>query len=350
MQSMLTVKTSKGSYPITISRGSLARAGELLELSRRVLIITDEGVPAEYAQAVARSSLSPTLVTLPTGEGTKSIAVFEKLLGVMLKESFTRRDCVVAVGGGVIGDLAGFVAASYMRGIDFYNIPTTLLSQVDSSIGGKVAVNLNGIKNCVGAFYPPSAVLIDPDVLKTLPARQISSGLAEALKMSCTHDPSLFSLFERGEATENIDNVILAALKIKKAVVEADEKESSLRRVLNFGHTVGHGIETLAGFDEEKIDARERGLYHGECVALGMLPMCGASVRARLLPILKALSLPTDCSLSKELVLDAMMHDKKAEKSGIGAVIVDEIGTFRFETLSREDFAARIAESFPNMI
>lgn len=350
MQSTLTVKTSKGSYPITVARGALAKAGALLNLSRRVLIVTDEGVPKAYAKAVADASLSPTLVTLPTGEGTKSIACFEKLLRVMLAEGFTRRDCVVAVGGGVIGDLAGFVASAYMRGIDFYNLPTTLLSQVDSSIGGKVAVNLGGIKNSVGAFYPPTAVLIDPDVLKTLPERQISSGLTEALKMSCTHDEALFSLFEKGEVRARLDEVILAALKIKKAVVEADEKESSLRRVLNFGHTVGHGIETLAGFDEEKNDAREEGLYHGECVALGMLPMCSSAVRARLIPILQSLSLPTDCLLPKEKVLDAMMHDKKAEEGGIGAVLVDEIGSFRFEKLTRDDFSLRITEAFPKMI
>ena len=345
----LTVKTSKGSYPITIERGALARVGELLTLSRRVLIVTDEGVPAEYARLVADASLAPTLVTLPTGEGTKSLRSFEKLLSVMLKEGFTRRDCVVAVGGGVIGDLAGFVASAYMRGIDFYNIPTTLLSQVDSSIGGKVAVNLDGIKNSVGAFYPPKAVVIDPDVLKTLPHRQIASGLAEALKMSVTHDKALFEIFKNGSAGERLDDVILAALKIKKAVVEADETESSLRRVLNFGHTVGHGIETLAGVPDDENDTREEGLYHGECIALGMIPMCSSAVREQLILILKNLNLPTSCDLEAEKVLDAMMHDKKAEKGGIGAVIVDEIGSFRFETLTREDFAVRIREALPEM-
>ena len=349
MQSTLTVKTSKGSYPITVARGALARVGELLDLSRRVLIVTDEGVPAEYAEAVRAVSLFPTVVTLPTGEGSKSFSRLEALCRVMLREGFGRHDCVVAVGGGVMGDLAGFAAASYMRGIDFYNIPTTLLSQVDSSIGGKVAVNLDGIKNCVGAFYPPKAVVIDPEVLKTLPPRQIASGLCEALKMACTHDPALFALFEAGAAEEKLDEVILAALKIKKAVVEEDEKEASLRRVLNFGHTVGHGIETLAGFDEAENDAREKGLYHGECVALGMLPMCAPPLRARLLPILASLGLPTACTLEKDKVLDAMMHDKKAEKNGIGAVLVDKIGSFRFETLSRDALAARIADAFPEM-
>lgn len=343
----LTVKTEKGTYPITVERGALCRIGEYLSLSRRVLIVTDDGVPAVYADAVVRASKDPTLVTLPRGEATKSFASLEKLATVMLRAGFTRHDCVVAVGGGVIGDLAGFAAATYMRGIDFYNIPTTLLSQVDSSIGGKVAVNLDGIKNAVGAFYPPSAVVIDPDVLTTLPERQISAGLTEALKMSVTHDEALFSLFETGVAKDRIDDVILAALSIKKAVVEEDEKETSLRRVLNFGHTVGHGIEALAGLDADKECGA--GLYHGECVALGMLPMCGDRLRARLLPILSGLGLPTDCALPMNSVLDAMMHDKKAASDGIQSVLSDEVGDFRFETLTREALAERIARAFPNM-
>lgn len=342
----LTVKTSQGEYPITVERGALSHVCELLDLSRRTLIVTDEGVPAAYVQAVAAAAKAPTVVTLPEGEATKSIASFERLLRVMLEGGFTRRDCVVAVGGGVIGDLAGFVASAYMRGVDFYNVPTTLLSQVDSSIGGKVAVNLDAIKNCVGAFYPPRAVVIDPDVLATLPRRQIASGLCEALKMSVTHDEALFTLFETGNAEAMLDEVILAALRIKRAVVESDEKETGLRRVLNFGHTVGHGIETQVGFDEATGDARRTGLYHGECVSLGMLPMSSPALRARLLPILKGLGLPTECTLSRDAILDAMLHDKKAVEGGIACVLCDGVGSFRFETLDREALAARIEDAF----
>lgn len=338
MQSTLTVKTSQGSYPITVKRGALAHVGELLSLDRRVLIVTDDGVPKEYAECVASACLSPTVIVLPQGEGTKSLASFELLLQTMLDNGFTRHDCVVAVGGGVVGDLAGFAASAYMRGIDFYNLPTTLLSQVDSSIGGKVAVNLGGIKNSVGAFYPPRAVVIDPDVLKTLPPRQRSSGLAEAVKMAATHDEALFEMFESGAWQSRLDEVILAALSIKRAVVEEDEKETGLRRVLNFGHTVGHGIEV-----------QENGLYHGECVALGMLPMCSSAVRARLVPVLEALGLPTSYSGDKTAVLDAVAHDKKAESTGVTAVIVDRIGSFRLEVLTKEDIAARIDEALPNI-
>ena len=344
----LTVRTAGGSYPITVGRGTLGAVGTLFSLDRRTLVVTDEGVPRAYAEAVASAAAKPLVVTVPTGEGSKSFAVLEMLCRKMLDAGFTRRDCVVAVGGGVVGDLAGFAASVYMRGIDFYNVPTTLLSQVDSSIGGKVAVNLDGIKNCVGAFYPPRAVLIDPDVLSTLPRRQISAGLCEALKMAATSGAALFSLFEEGNAEERLEEVIVAALNIKKSVVEEDEREAGLRRVLNFGHTVGHGIETLAGFDEnEATDARENGLYHGECVALGMLPMCSDAVRARLLPILRALALPTSTALPKDKILAALAHDKKAEATGIGTVFVDKIGSFRFETLTASEIGARMDTAFP---
>ena len=200
----------------------------------------------------------------------------------MLDAGFTRRDCVIAVGGGVVGDLSGFAASIYMRGIDFYNIPTTLLSQVDSSVGGKTAIDFEGVKNIVGAFYPPKAVLIDENVLSTLPLRQLNNGLAEALKMSMTSDRELFDIFENGNPYENIGTVIEKSLLIKTDVVNKDEKEQGLRRVLNFGHTIGHGIE-----------AEQAGrLYHGECVAIGMIPMCSTETAERLKRILAKLGLP----------------------------------------------------------
>ena len=340
---MLEVSLGERSYPIYVGEGLLSRAGEYMNLSRRVLIVTDEGVPREYAETVASLCEKPLIFTVKEGEGSKSFAVLEELCRAMLGGGFTRADAVVAVGGGVVGDLAGFAAASYMRGIDFYNIPTTLLSQVDSSIGGKVAVNLDSVKNAVGAFYQPRAVLIDPAVLKTLPARQISAGLAEALKMAACFDSALFELFERNPSvsTENVTKIIVSALKIKKDVVEKDEKESSLRRALNFGHTVGHGIESVLGVGE-----REDGLYHGECVALGMLPMCSPAVRARLLPILKNLALPTDCSVDANDIYRAVCHDKKAEGDLINAVFVEEIGTHEQRKVTAAELTALAREVF----
>ena len=315
---VLHMDLPQNGYDIILERGVLDRAGELLELDRRVLIVTDDGVPSQYASRVAAQCKEPTVVTVKTGEESKSFATLEQLCRTLLERGFTRTDCVVAVGGGVVGDLAGFAAASFMRGIDFYNIPTTVLSQVDSSIGGKVAINLDHIKNIVGAFHQPRRVLIDPDTLQTLPPRQIANGLSEAVKMSLTSDTELFALFESGRALEEIDRVIELSLRIKKAVVEQDEKENGLRRILNFGHTLGHGVES---------QAHQNGFYHGECVALGMLPMCAPSVRARLIPVLESLGLPTKIEGDLERMLESASHDKKASGNEISVVWVEEVGT-----------------------
>ena len=331
---ILNLDLPTGGYPIYMERGIIERAGEILSLNRKVLIVTDSGVPADYATRVAAQCKEAHIATVPEGEGSKSLSTLEVLLSVMLQNNFARTDCVIAVGGGVVGDLAGFAASTFMRGIDFYNVPTTVLSQVDSSIGGKVAVNFGGVKNVVGAFYQPKAVLIDSDVLATLPKRQIANGLAEAVKMALTSDAELFEIFERGEALQRIDTVIEYSLRIKKSVVEQDEKESGLRRILNFGHTLGHGIEA----------ASEGTLYHGECVALGMIPMCAPDVRARLLSVLQALDLPTQVEGDLETILNYTNHDKKCEGSAINAVFVDKIGSYRIEKMPLSSWQQYIRE------
>ena len=228
------VNLAERGYEINIDRGLIDKADELFNLNRRVLIITDSGVPREYAEKVLKASRDGDIVTVNQGESSKSAECFIRLLEKMVEMGMTRSDCVVAVGGGVVGDLAGFVAASYMRGVDFYNIPTTLLSQVDSSIGGKTAINLGGVKNIVGAFYQPKGVIIDPDLLKTLPKRQINNCLAEAIKMSLTSDENLFDFICENDVNENIEEIIIRSIKIKKAVVEADEREGGIRKILNF--------------------------------------------------------------------------------------------------------------------
>ncbi len=324
-------KATDESYEILIERGVLSKVGEMINLKRRVLVVTDSGVPAEYAQTVAAQCGSPYLLCIEQGEGSKSLDTFGRLLSVMLDASFTRRDCVVAVGGGVVGDISGFAASVYMRGIDFYNIPTTLLSQIDSSVGGKTAVNLSGVKNPVGSFYQPKKVMIDPDVLQTLDQRQFSSGLVEAIKMALTSDAQLFELIEQSENIRcDVDEVIARALTVKRNVVESDPKETGLRRVLNFGHTVGHAIEAYSNGT----------LYHGECVALGMLPMCAEEVRERLDRVLKKYNLPTEMTMSSEQLLPFMLHDKKAQSDGIVAVLTDHVGSFRFENMRAKDICA----------
>ena len=191
------------SYDITLERGTLRKAGEILNLRRKVMIVTDDGVPEQWPGTLAEQCEEAEIFRMQAGEKSKNLDTFREVLRRMLAFGMRRGDCVTAVGGGVPGDLAGFSAACYMRGIDFYNCPTTVLSQVDSSIGGKTAVDLDGIKNIVGAFYQPKAVLIDPDVLSTLPPRQTANGLAEAVKMALCFDEKGFELFEREDPSEH---------------------------------------------------------------------------------------------------------------------------------------------------
>lgn len=334
---IIPVNLPIGSYNITIERGVLKKAGSVLNLERRVLIVTDSGVPKEYAKTVAAQCKAPFIETVPMGEESKSLAVFEKLCSSLLEHGFTRSDCVVAVGGGVVGDLSGFVAASYMRGIDFYNIPTTVLSQVDSSVGGKTAVNFGKIKNIVGAFYQPKAVLIDPDTLSTLSERHFSNGLAEAVKMSLTFDKELFRLFEASDAHENIETIIERSVKSKRDVVEQDEKEAGLRKVLNFGHTMGHAIESV-----EELG----GLYHGECVALGMIPMCAPEIRERLIPVLKKLNLPTEYRGDMDKLIAAASHDKKFSGEKVTVITLPETERFEMEEWTTAELFERMKEFF----
>ena len=273
----------------------------------------------------------PLLFQEKYGLGEPSDEMVEAIYRDMPKE-VTR---VIAVGGGVMGDLAGFAAAVYMRGIDFYNIPTTLLSQVDSSIGGKVAVDMDGVKNVIGVFYQPQKVLIDPDTLNTLDRRQLSAGLAESIKMAATSDRTLFEKIEQSEKLEDIlDEVIEGSLRIKRDVVQQDPTEKGLRRVLNFGHTVGHAIES----------AMDGQWLHGECVAAGMLPMCSPKARQRIARVLEKYELPTHTDRTADELLSYIQHDKKAADGGVKAVCVDEIGSFVFRQMNLAEIAERVRQ------
>ncbi len=334
----LTLNLPDGSYKITIGKNILKEANEYMKLDRKVFILTDSGIPSEYSEAIKSQCADAMIYTVDSGEDSKSLSVMEEVLTQMMRFGLTRTDCAIAVGGGVVGDLCGFCAASYMRGIDFYNVPTTLLSQVDSSIGGKTAVNLGSVKNIVGAFYQPRAVLIDTEVLKTLSKRHFAAGLAESVKMALTSDGKLFEFFENNEITEdNLEDVIARSLEIKRRVVEEDEKECGLRKILNFGHTLGHGIEAAEGLS---------GLYHGECVSLGMLPVCSPLVRARLERVLDKLGLPTRWHGDIDAALDFISHDKKCSGDEVSVITVTEIGKFNIEKMSISEFKKLIKERF----
>ncbi len=320
---------------ITVERGCLARIGKLFNLDRRVLLVTDSGVPAEYVQSAAAQCKVPLCVALPHGEATKSLDTMRALCQKMLEAGFDRGDCVLALGGGMVGDIAGFAAACYMRGIDFYNVPTTLLAQVDSSVGGKTAANFCGVKNVLGAFHAPKAVAVDPDLLQTLDERQYKNGLAEAIKTAACLDEKLFFMFEHGVSTENIDEVIRRCIFAKMSIVEADEHENGARRVLNFGHTIGHAAESAA----------KGALFHGECVAMGMPPMCESSEgKQRLCAVLKKYGFELRFSGSEEAALAALEHDKKFADGKITAVVLKNIGEYEFVKMSIGEAKKRLGE------
>lgn len=331
---IIPVNIPSEEYEIVLERGSLEKASEYLNLNRKVLIVTDSGVPCEYANKVLSQCPEGVLVTLPEGEKSKNKDNLFHLFQVMIDNSFTRKDACIALGGGMCGDIAAFAASCYMRGIEFYNMPTTLLSQVDSSVGGKTAIDFAGIKNIIGSFYQPSKVIIDPNVLDTLDDRKFACGISEVIKMALCFDESLFELIEKSDSRSNIEEIIARSLRIKASVVEKDEKEAGLRKALNFGHTIGHGIESFSK------------LSHGEAVALGMLPMCSEKVRKRLIPVLKKENLPETTNISFDDIIEAVMHDKKSEGNKVTTVNVAEAGSFVFETDDRDSLAEKYKKVF----
>ena len=334
----LTMQLGNRSYDIIMKRGCLANLYQFINLSnRKVFILTDSGVPAQYAQSVLAQCPDGMVYTVPQGEGSKSLKVFGQVQQAMLDFNMTRKDLLVSVGGGVIGDLGGFCAATYMRGIDFVNCPTTTLSQVDSSIGGKTAIDLGETKNIVGAFWQPKVVLVDFDTLETLPRRHYVNGLAEAVKMGLIADPELFALFEQGKPEDNIEQIIYRSLRVKKNVVEQDEREQGQRACLNFGHTIGHGIEAVKGIRGR----RTNGLFHGECVALGTLPMIEDKALAkRARAAYRSLGLPVRTGVDKKKVLAYMQHDKKSRGDTITVIKVPGLGCWRADRIPTSELPA----------
>ena len=259
-------------YKIFISKNAISKKnlGPLLKDHNKVLIISDNGVPSgirNKVQSIAKNFSKVFLVILTKGEQSKSIQNFQKILNFLADNNFDRTDIIIAVGGGVVGDISGYVASSYLRGIQFVQIPTTLLAQVDSSVGGKTAINISAGKNLVGAFYNPKSVLIDTSVLESLPEREYKAGLAEVVKYGLIKNKYLFSLLKNNPQkvmlmNKNIiEDVIFESIKTKAEIVSKDEKENGIRALLNFGHTFGHAIEAHGKYKK---------ILHGEAVAKGM--------------------------------------------------------------------------------
>ena len=324
MQMIVNLKDK--SYPILIEQGAILDIKKIIDTDRKIAIISDEQVP-EYLIGIIKSQCPNHFVLrFPQGETSKNFQQYEELLRKCIEHDMTRKDAIVAIGGGVTGDLAGFVAASYMRGIDFYNIPTTLLAQVDSSVGGKVAIDVDSYKNIIAAFHQPKAVLIDPNILSTLSRRQIHNGLVESLKMGLTCDVQLVELFEQD--TLDIPQIIERSINVKRQVVEQDEKESGLRKILNFGHTIGHAIEGAYGLDS---------YLHGECVAMGMLFFIeDQPLKDRVLSIYKRLDLPKIPDYDIDTLMSYIQHDKKSSAQTVSIVKVRQAGTFEIEEMTYE--------------
>lgn len=348
---MRTVRVDLGerSYDISIERGVLNEAGPMMKalgLRGRAAVVTNPTVGALYGDALAASlrgaGIEPVVMTVPDGEEYKSLEVASGLFDSLVENRFERTSPVVALGGGVIGDLAGFVAATYLRGVPFVQVPTTLLSQVDSSVGGKTGVNHPKGKNLIGAFYQPKAVFIDPDVLRTLDEREIKAGLAEVIKYGVIRDEPFFAFLEENAGRlllpgDEIISAIERSCAIKAEVVGKDELEGGLRAILNFGHTFGHAIEALSGYGTFR---------HGEAVAIGMVMAASLAGRLggdrecarRIGALLKRLGMPyAPPPISPAAFIEAMRLDKKVSGGRIRFILPSRMGEVFLREVGEEE-------------
>ena len=337
----LSIDLGERSYDILIGRGLRKRAGELLKATfdpSRVVVITHPSINSLYGEEVTKNFVAQgwetDIIEVPEGESSKNLSQAEKLYDHLLELNCDRKSVLVALGGGVIGDLVGFVAATYQRGIPFIQMPTTLLSQVDSSVGGKTAVNHPKGKNMIGAFYQPRLVIADLETLRTLPQKEYRAGLAEIVKYGVIADAKLFEFLETHYKKilnldfECLSHIIETSCSIKARVVEKDERESHYRMILNFGHTLGHAFEALTQYSR---------FIHGEAVAIGMvcaaelshsMGKCSKEVPNRLKTLLNNLGLPVEMpELDSTAVIESLYHDKKTMDHKIKFILVKDIGS-----------------------
>ena len=344
----LTVNTSKR-YTIRIERGALDQLGaycaSMFAPGKKAVVITDTHVAPLYLERVSTSlrnaGFDVTSCAFPAGEPSKRLSTIEGIYGHMAQAHITRSDFAVALGGGVTGDMAGFAAASYMRGIPFVQVPTTLLSQVDSSVGGKTGVDLPQGKNLVGAFWQPSFVLIDPDTLNTLSPHFFADGMGEVIKYGCIKSRALFDLLiETEDITSIMEDVIYRCVDIKRDVVERDEFDTGERALLNFGHTFGHALEKLHQY---------QGLSHGAAVGIGMVMMARLGEKAgftapgtadKIAAALEKYHLPVHSDLPLSQIVEATASDKKSTGSSINLVLLKDIGESFVHKVARSDLAA----------
>ncbi len=346
-----TVRVNVGTgYDVTIGRGIIDCCGQLLSGlldTRRVVVVTDSNVQPLYLERVVRSleadGFTVTSYAFEAGELSKNIATLGGILEFFAQSGLTRKDCAIALGGGVVGDITGFAAGCYMRGIDYIQMPTTMLAAIDSSVGGKTAIDLETGKNLAGLFIQPKAVLCDVDCMSTLSPEIYSDGLAEAVKTGILSDPELFAMFERGEAADNPEIVIDRCVRYKAGVVEQDEKETGLRKMLNLGHTPAHAIEKLSDYH----------IPHGRAVAMGLGIMarasakrgsCSAGCAARISRALAGCGLPDNTDYAPDDMAAVAASDKKRTAGGVSMVLIRDIGNCVFEEISLEHISGLFAD------
>ncbi len=343
----LTLNGTNGVSDILIGSGLLAQtAARCLEKfsPSRIHIVTDSVVAPLYLEQVkAQFSLPVSQTIIPSGEEHKRLSTVETIYHDLLAAGMTRKDLILALGGGVTGDVTGFAAATFLRGVSLCQIPTTLLAQVDSSVGGKTGVDLPEGKNLVGAFYQPGLVLIDPTVLQTLPQSTFNDGMAEVIKYGCIANKSILDLISAPDFRENIEDIIYACVKIKRDVVQEDEHDTGLRMILNFGHTIGHAAEKLANYTA---------LTHGQAVAIGMVAAmrlgnalgAATDLSAPLAAILQAHHLPTELPYDRAAICDALLSDKKNFGGTLNFILVRTLGTASIEKLETSRLRALILQ------
>ena len=326
----VSVQTPSAAYEVRIGSGLLGTLGPAVAEqtgARHCVLVSGENVFPHYGEAALHSlreaGVKTEAVVFPAGENTKSLDCYGKLMNALTEAKLSRSDCLIALGGGVTGDLTGFSAATYQRGIAYVQVPTTLLAAVDSSVGGKTAINLPAAKNQVGAFYQPALVLCDTDTLSTLPERELRSGFAEVIKYAVLSDPDLFDTLYQGDWS--MENVIETCVSMKADIVAEDEQDRGRRRLLNLGHTFGHAVESRSGYR----------LTHGEAVAVGMAMICRAAVRMKrfdeaskdvVLQILRQFGLPVSTEYSPEELYETLLLDKKFAAGKLHLVVPRGIG------------------------
>ncbi len=326
----LEVNTNQ-KYDILLGHNIISNLKDYVDKNKQILIIMDDNIPVRYMESI-KNSLDNNIYSfvIRHGENNKSFSNYQNILNYLLDLNFTRDDMIINLGGGVVSDLGGFIASTYKRGIKYINIPTTTLSMVDSSIGGKVAINYSGYKNVVGSFYEPYLVIIDIELLKTLDERNYYNGLVEALKMSLLDSKDFFELFK--DLHQNLDDIIYKSLMFKKRIIEEDEKDLGIRRILNFGHTLGHAIEA------KYINK----IYHGEAVGYGMLPFIdNLNLRSQVQTILQKMNINIDEARYhnlKEYIKQDKKNNFEKDKLYVNVIKLKDIGNPYIEKIDIEQF------------